>query len=50
MTRDDADFYVGTGPNARWRGSLATSASRSSWPRLGEAGDTETPAVLSVFR
>lgn len=30
MPRDHADFYVGTGPNARWLGSLADVGDRKS--------------------
>lgn len=48
MTRDHADFYVGTGPNARWLGSVADVGGPTELARLGAAGDAETTAVLSA--
>lgn len=48
MPRDHADFYVGTGPNARWLGSLADVGGPAELARLGAAGDAETTAVLSA--
>jgi hypothetical protein len=48
MTCDHADFYVGTGPDARWLGSLADVGGLVELARLGAAGDAETTAVLSA--
>jgi hypothetical protein len=51
MTRYHADFYVGTGPDARWLGSLAEDGGPVELARLtlgGAAGDVATPEVLSA--
>ncbi|EHR48356.1 hypothetical protein SacmaDRAFT_0040 [Saccharomonospora marina XMU15] len=48
MTRDHADFYVGTGPTARWLGSLAEAGGPVELARLGAAGDAEPTEVLSA--
>ena len=48
MTRDHTDFYVDTGPNARWLGSLADVGGPVDLARLGAAGDVATAEVLSA--
>ena len=48
MTRDHADFYIGTGPTARWLGTLAEVGGPVELARLGATGDAETTEVLSA--
>jgi hypothetical protein len=50
MTRDHADFYLGTGPDARWLGSLAEIGGPDQVSRLdARAGHCGTTGVLSAL-
>src|SRR6266567_5379461 len=50
MTRDHADFYLGTGPDARWLGSLAEIGGPDQVSRLdARAGHCLTTGVLSAL-
>ncbi|GAA0626426.1 hypothetical protein GCM10010174_52370 [Kutzneria viridogrisea] len=49
MSNDHADFYLGTGPNARWLGSLAEFGGPNQVSRLdARAGHGGAPGVLSA--
>ncbi|KAA2265364.1 hypothetical protein F0L68_04650 [Solihabitans fulvus] len=48
MTRDHADFYLGTGPDARWLGSLVEVGGPDQVSRLDtQAGHCRTPSPVA---
>jgi hypothetical protein len=50
MTREHADFYLGTGPDARWLGSLAEIGGPDQVSRLDTRADpSTTTGVLSAL-